>query len=98
MNKPRLRQYKKPSHISEYPLGPCYKAGHLVTKNAGWRNEKPIIDHEKCVNCLQCYMYCPDGVIFKKDNNIDIDYDFCKGCGICAKVCIPKAIKMEREV
>ena len=98
MIKPVLKKYTKPSHISEYPLGPCYEAGHLVTKNAGWRNEKPVIDHDKCINCLKCYMYCPDGVIYKTDINIDIDYDFCKGCGICAKICNSKAIKMEREV
>jgi pyruvate ferredoxin oxidoreductase delta subunit len=97
MNKPTLRKYKKPSHISQYPLGPCFEAGHLVTINAGWRNEKPVIDHEKCINCLQCYMHCPDGVILKTKKNIDIDYNFCKGCGICSNICPKDAIKMERE-
>jgi 4Fe-4S binding domain. len=28
---------------------------------------------------------------------LDIDYDFCKGCGICEKICPKQAIKMEVE-
>lgn len=96
MKKPTLQPYKKPVTLSEYPVGPCYQAGHLVTKNAGWRNVTPVIDSEKCKNCLQCYMYCPDGVIFKKEHVVDIDYDFCKGCGICSKICSFGAIKMKQ--
>lgn len=98
MSKPYLRDYKKPERLADYPLGTCYEAGHLVTKNAGWRNICPKINDEKCVNCLQCYLYCPDGVIYKKENGIAIDYDFCKGCGICAKICRFGAIVMENEV
>ncbi|HHV30143.1 MAG TPA: 4Fe-4S binding protein, partial [Clostridium sp.] len=43
------------------------------------------------------YLCCPEGVIYKKDKLVDIDYAFCKGCGICARVCPKKAIKMIRE-
>ena len=42
-------------------------------------------------------MYCPDGVISKAEKKIEIDYDFCKGCGICEKICKVGAIKMEDE-
>lgn len=97
MSKPYLRNFKNLKKLSEYPNGTFFDAGYLVTKNAGWRNMRPVINTEKCTNCLQCYMYCPDGVIFKKNDKIDIDYDFCKGCGICAKICKFKVIKMESE-
>jgi pyruvate ferredoxin oxidoreductase delta subunit len=37
----------------------------------------------------------------KKDKNGDLkpkfDYNFCKGCGLCAQVCPVKAIKMKLE-
>jgi len=33
----------------------------------------------------------------QKGKAVDIDYAFCKGCGICARVCPKKAIKMVRE-
>ncbi len=29
--------------------------------------------------------------------NVQIDYDHCKGCGICAEECPRKAIKMVME-
>ena len=95
--KPELQEYKKPEKLSEYPNATCYKAGHLVTKNAGWRNKKPVINCEKCKGCFRCYMYCPDGAICRESGKVAIDYDFCKGCGICAKTCPFHAIKMEDE-
>lgn len=42
MNRPELREYVKPKHIKDYPVGPCYTAGYLVTENSGWRTEKPL--------------------------------------------------------
>ncbi|HHH77643.1 MAG TPA: hypothetical protein ENL18_00310, partial [Thermoplasmatales archaeon] len=32
------------------------------------------------------------------DNKAVVDYDYCKGCGICASECPTHAIAMEREV
>ena len=83
--------------LSEIPETTAYEAGYLVTKNAGWRNKRPVINPEKCVGCLQCYLYCPDGVIRKEGGKVSIDYDFCKGCGICRKICGRGAIEMEAE-
>ncbi len=98
MNRPGIRKFKKPEHISEYPTGPCFEAGHLITENAGWRTEKPVHHKEQCVGCFYCYLCCPEGVIFKSVGKIDIDYAFCKGCGICAKICKKDAIEMVRDV
>ena len=64
--KPYLRD-SNPVSFEEIPEAAAYEAGFLVTKNAGWRNFRPVVNEEKCVGCLQCYLYCPDGVIFKKD-------------------------------
>lgn len=70
-------------------------------KTGDWRSERPVFHNDKCVQCLICWIYCPDSAI-KIENGkvVGIDYDFCKGCGICAYECPPKAgaITMEREV
>jgi pyruvate ferredoxin oxidoreductase delta subunit len=97
MNRPVVQKYTKPKHINDYPKGPCNTAGYLVTENAGWRTEKPVVDDNLCIGCFYCYLCCPEGVIFKNKNKIDVDYSFCKGCGICAKVCKRRAIQMIRE-
>ena len=67
-------------------------------KTGNWRVFRPVIDKSKCVKCLQCWMFCPEATIIRnKDDTISIDYEYCKGCGICANVCKLKAITMERE-
>jgi 2-oxoacid:acceptor oxidoreductase delta subunit (pyruvate/2-ketoisovalerate family) len=48
-----------------------------------------------CSNCDNCYGYCPDNAIIKRaDGSLEINYDYCKGCGICATECPCGAIKM----
>ena len=57
-----------------------------------------ILDKAKCVKCLRCWIFCPEATVIRnKDDTVDIDYEYCKGCGICADVCKVKAIVMERE-
>lgn len=97
MERPKISVFKKPKHINEYPLGTCFTGGHLVTENASWRTEKPVIDTKLCGGCLICYMCCPEGVIYKTEQKVAIDYRFCKGCGICARECKKQAIQMVRE-
>ncbi|WP_114601401.1 4Fe-4S binding protein [Gordonibacter sp. 28C] len=136
----------------------CFEAGYLTMTNAGWRNVRPVVDLAACTGCLQCYMYCPDGTVYKVPaasrppepadaaaspgtrsrgdaegsrtevrfasaiptisgtgetladplrqparslkqpaTRVAIDYDFCKGCGICAKMCAFGAIAMVSE-
>ena len=39
-------------------------------------------------------LFCPDSCINKQH---DIDYDYCKGCGICAYECPSDSIEMIQE-
>jgi len=84
----------------EIPEGGLILEGGNASKyNTGsWRAFCPVRDEEKCVNCLTCWVYCPDSAIIVKDNKIvGIDLEHCKGCGICAKQCPKQAIKMVPE-
>lgn len=81
----------------ETPFGPVGVGSATTNRTGGWRVTKPILDDSKCTNCLLCWFYCPDGAIERGDKVVQLDYDYCKGCGVCAAVCAPKAITMERE-
>ena len=62
-----------------------------------------VLNASACTGCLQCYLYCPDGAIFKVSGqnkagvSVDIDLDFCKGCGVCAAACKFDALSMAPE-
>lgn len=86
--------YRFPQSAEELPFGPSSEAGVLTEGNAGWRLKKPVVDKAACIRCMRCWVLCPDGVI---NRDIEIDLNFCKGCGICAAECPKKAITMERE-
>lgn len=81
-----------------YARSTCWEAGYLVSRNAGWRTARPVLSLERCSGCLQCYMQCPDGTVYKTaEGGVAVDYDFCKGCGICAKACALGCIQMIAE-
>ncbi|HHJ34649.1 MAG TPA: FAD-dependent oxidoreductase [Gammaproteobacteria bacterium] len=46
-----------------------------------------------CLRCDNCWTLCPDSAVLKTDETLDdgshyvFDYDFCKGCGLCAVEC-----------
>lgn len=91
---------KKLSH-KELPIGDILEAGSAKKfKTGDWRTEKPVFNAQKCIHCMLCWISCPDSAIMVKDGKVTgINYDHCKGCGICAKECPAKvqAIVMEQE-
>jgi 2-oxoacid:acceptor oxidoreductase delta subunit (pyruvate/2-ketoisovalerate family) len=56
-----------------------------------------------CFRCDNCFGVCPDNAVIKLDaagadgRRYAIDYDFCKGCGICVAECPSGAIEMVPE-
>ena len=65
-------------------------------KTGGWRTYKPVFTEERCVSCFRCWIQCPDSAILVADSKVvGIDYDHCKGCGICARECPPKCQAIE---
>jgi 2-oxoacid:acceptor oxidoreductase delta subunit (pyruvate/2-ketoisovalerate family) len=52
-----------------------------------------------CNECENCYVFCPDASVIKKEEILShqVDYDFCKGCGICFSECPRGAISLREE-
>jgi 2-oxoacid:acceptor oxidoreductase delta subunit (pyruvate/2-ketoisovalerate family) len=52
-----------------------------------------------CFECDNCYGMCPDNAVIKlgPGNRFQFNYDYCKGCGICAQECPCGAIAMVPE-
>ena len=67
-------------------------------KTGSWRTFKPVLHKDKCINCMICFMVCPDSSILVEDGKmIGFNYDHCKGCGLCAHECPKDAIEMIKE-
>lgn len=47
-----------------------------------------------CTKCDTCLVFCPEGIIRRKDSAYEVDYSYCKGCGICVKECPRKGMEM----
>jgi 2-oxoacid:acceptor oxidoreductase delta subunit (pyruvate/2-ketoisovalerate family) len=65
----------------------------------GWRTGvKPSADLLRCVNCLLCWLHCPDSsIVLDGTTFAGFDFDYCKGCEICAAICPVDAITMVAE-
>jgi 2-oxoacid:acceptor oxidoreductase delta subunit (pyruvate/2-ketoisovalerate family) len=52
-----------------------------------------------CFECDNCYGICPDNAVIKlgPGNRFRFNYDYCKGCGVCAQECPCGAIAMVPE-
>ena len=74
-----------PGSASEYHTG-------------SWRSQRPVWNDQKCIKCGICYIFCPEGCVSQtEDGYFKANLDYCKGCGICAHECWPRAIAMVEE-
>ena len=94
-----MNKTKKPGW-KELPIGGMItEAGNAEEyKTGSWRIKKPLWSEKKCIQCLLCWAYCPDLAFYVEDGKIvGVDYDHCKGCGICANQCPSNALEMISE-
>jgi len=49
-----------------------------------------------CNYCDNCWIFCPDVAILRKEDEYEINYDYCKGCLLCVHEC-PRSVISTRE-
>jgi 2-oxoacid:acceptor oxidoreductase delta subunit (pyruvate/2-ketoisovalerate family) len=50
-----------------------------------------------CNSCRNCDLFCPDLAVLIRGKGPEINYDHCKGCGICVKECPRGALALADE-
>ena len=73
--------------------------------NKGLSRQQARHEAERCFNCgtcnecENCYVFCPDVSILRNMKKLkhEINYDYCKGCGICFTECPRNAISLVEE-
>ena len=87
--------------VQTQPENRNYAETNSANKYVGdWRVIKPVWQVDLCIDCQNCWVYCPDSSIISRNKEmVGIDYDHCKGCGICVEVCPtnPKSLLMFSE-
>jgi pyruvate ferredoxin oxidoreductase gamma subunit len=77
------------------PRFPVSTTDSSLSHTGTWSLDRPFL-RDKCTACALCALFCPEGAISRTDGSMEIDYLYCKGCGICEVVCpVRDAIAME---
>jgi 2-oxoacid:acceptor oxidoreductase delta subunit (pyruvate/2-ketoisovalerate family) len=81
------------------PGGVVVRGETAPPETGAWRTGlKPRAVTAACVNCLLCWLYCPDSAVLVDGTTFaGFDYRYCKGCELCAAACPTGAIEMVPE-
>ncbi len=83
-----------PERVGDFSEVAAGLAEHQATKEAGRCFSCGI-----CNGCENCYIFCPDLSVITDEGVVSyrINYDYCKGCGICLAECPRNALSLEKE-
>jgi NADPH-dependent glutamate synthase beta subunit-like oxidoreductase len=70
-----------------------------LDRNSALYEARRCLSCGNCFECDNCYGMCPDNAIVKlgPEQRFRINYEYCKGCGLCAAECPCGAIDMVLE-
>ena len=71
---------------------------HLgLDRRSAFRSAERCFQCGLCNSCRNCDLFCPDLAVLMKGKGPEIDYDHCKGCGICVQECPRGALTLAEE-
>jgi NADPH-dependent glutamate synthase beta subunit-like oxidoreductase len=88
---PRLLKEERVRSFAEVDL--------RISANLAMQEASRCFNCGLCNQCDNCRLFCPDLAV-KRDESPggrSIDYDYCKGCGICVVECPRNAMSLEEE-
>lgn len=91
MTQPRLVREERARSFAETDL--------RVSGNIAMREAERCFNCGLCNQCDNCYLFCPDLAVLheKGGQGRHINYDYCKGCGLCVVECPRNAMTLEEE-
>ncbi len=91
MSQPRLVREERTRSFAEIDL--------RVSGNIAMREAERCFHCGLCNQCDNCHLFCPDLSVIH-DPSVQgrhINYDYCKGCGLCVVECPRNAMTLEEE-
>jgi len=91
MTQPRLVREERARSFAEIDL--------RVSGNIAMREAERCFNCGLCNQCDNCHLFCPDLAVIrdKGGQGRHINYDYCKGCGLCVVECPRNAMTLEEE-
>jgi NADPH-dependent glutamate synthase beta subunit-like oxidoreductase len=91
MSQPRLVREERIRSFAEIDL--------RVSGNIAMRETERCFNCGLCNQCDNCHLFCPDMSVVHDSSaqGRHINYDYCKGCGLCVVECPRNAMTLEEE-
>jgi NADPH-dependent glutamate synthase beta subunit-like oxidoreductase len=88
---PRLLKEERVRSFAEIDL--------RISANLAMQEAERCFNCGLCNQCDNCRLFCPDLAVVRDQSprGRNIDYDYCKGCGICVVECPRNAMSLEKE-
>jgi 2-oxoacid:acceptor oxidoreductase delta subunit (pyruvate/2-ketoisovalerate family) len=91
LTRPRLLKAERSRSFAEIDL--------KISANLAIRESERCFNCGICNRCDNCRLFCPDLAVVRDQNPLGrrIDYDYCKGCGVCVVECPRNAMTLAEE-
>jgi len=99
----QIEYFEKKKRVKERTIEPKERVKSIEREeNLGYNKEEVLEECARCFSCGHCnkcgncWVFCPDNAV-DWNGSPSINYEYCKGCGICSAECPRGIISLETE-